>query len=126
RRAARPARGRNRSGNGRSLAARLRALRPADRQHPRRAAGRAGARLRRGRAATRPPAARRLAGDAGARRARGLSPERLPSRRPAGERRLVDPVAAPPVRRLGPRIWRPARWIAGAIGAVIAMFLLTA
>jgi uncharacterized protein (TIGR02117 family) len=35
-------------------------------------------------------------------------------------------VAAPPVRRLGPRIWRPARWIAGAVGAAIALFLLIA
>ena len=35
-------------------------------------------------------------------------------------------MAAPPVRRLRPRIWRPARWIAGAIGVAIALFLLTA
>ena len=35
-------------------------------------------------------------------------------------------MAAPPLRRLGRRIWRPARWIAGAIGAAVAAFLLTA
>ena len=35
-------------------------------------------------------------------------------------------MAAAPVRRLGPRIWRPARWIAGAVGVAIALFLLTA
>ena len=35
-------------------------------------------------------------------------------------------MAAPPVRRLRPRIWRPARWIAGAVGAAIALFLLIA
>ena len=35
-------------------------------------------------------------------------------------------MAAPPVRRLRPRIWRPARWIAGAFGAVVALFLLVA
>ena len=35
-------------------------------------------------------------------------------------------MAAAPLRRLGPRIWRPARWIAGAAGVAIALFLLTA
>ena len=35
-------------------------------------------------------------------------------------------MAPPPVRRLAPRIWRPARWIAGAFGAVVALFLLVA
>lgn len=35
-------------------------------------------------------------------------------------------MAAPPVRRIGPRIWRPARWIAGALAAVVALFLLAA
>ena len=35
-------------------------------------------------------------------------------------------MAAAPLRRLGPRIWRPARWIAGAVGVAIALFLLTA
>ena len=35
-------------------------------------------------------------------------------------------MAAAPLRRLGPRIWRPARWIAGAVGVAIALFLLSA
>ena len=35
-------------------------------------------------------------------------------------------MAAAPLRRLGPRIWRPARWIAGAAGVAIALFLLSA
>src|SRR5690606_33527413 len=91
-----------------SAADRSRALRPRDRQHPRGSADRAGGRLRRRGRATRPLAARRLADHAGARRARRVPHGRVPSRRAAGQRRLVDPVAA------------AARRLTRALGAVLA------
>ena len=35
-------------------------------------------------------------------------------------------MAAAPVRRIRPKIWRPARWIAAALAAAFALFLLAA